>query len=164
MVGTIRPAVRGWRVWTGSAAIFLLGGALGGMTLGTTVGLLGSALPSGLRVAAIITGAGFVVLWIIPRGFVPRPPGIRRQVRRRDPFAFWGIGSFAWGLELGAGATTRVISWAYWAWIGIALGIGSPFASGLLGTTFGLSRCLGLIVPTASVRGRKLFWTAGTPL
>lgn len=122
----------------------VLGGAL---TFGTAaaaggaVGVGGHAWAAAL-VAVLAAGAGIADLRFA--GIVPQ---IRRQVpegvRRRMALP---LTAGLYGLQLGLGFTTYLLTYAMWALLAACLLLGEPALGVLVGGTFGLGRALPVVV------------------
>jgi hypothetical protein len=128
----------------GACATFAIGAVLGGAVTYGGLALLGELVGSqvgGLREAlgAALALAAALADW---RG-VRIAPQIRRQVpeqwRRTMPLA---LACGLYGVLLGLGFTTFVLSFAVWALAGISLAAGSPALGVLVGVAFGAGRAL----------------------
>jgi hypothetical protein len=124
--------------------------ALLGALLHTGVGGLGAAVAVAIAVAAALLEATGTRVF----------PQVRRQVpepwRRRMPI---GLAAGLYGVLLGLGFTTFVMSFAVWALAGIALALGSPQVGLLVGLGFGAGRALPVVAlaPIADLRsGRRV--------
>ena len=124
---------------------------LAGLLAGTTSGglLLGAALVvawyalaplDALRTAAIL-GVGAVaatgVLWPRARRWLPeRACQVASTLMRDSP----GRAAFRWGLELGTGVSTFVVTPAMYALLAVAVGQGQPVVVVALCSLYGTSR------------------------
>lgn len=153
MLATITPLAehgRSHRYGT-TAAWFVVGGVLGGMSLGAVMALLaalvGTLGATGTELAAVATVGGAVTLLaeVGVGGF--RLPIHRRQVNERwlDQFRPWvyGIG-FGW--QIGAGLATYIKTGAIYLVIVFAALSGSPETALLAGIVFGLVRGLAVLL------------------
>jgi hypothetical protein len=137
-----------------SCAAFALGAPVGGVVTFGGLALLGAALHGGraaLGVAVAIAVAGAA----LDGGGVRVAPQIRRQVpepwRRVLPLP---VAAALYGVLLGLGFTTYVLSFAVPALAAVAVALGDPFLGLLLGVAFGLGRALPIVV-LAPLAGRE---------
>lgn len=150
MIETIGPTghTGGLRTTLAAAATFAPFAVLGGAI---TFGLLalageavhGSAGTVGYVVAATVAGVAAIAE---VRG-VPIVPQVRRQL----PIGWRGsapmpLASAGYGVLLGLGFTTFVLSYGVWALMGIALALGDPVAGLVIGVAFGAGRALPILV------------------
>ena len=140
---------------TGPAcATFALGAPLGGVITFGGLALLGAALPGGrsaLGVAAAIAIAGAA----LDAAGVPIAPQIRRQVpepwRRVLPLS---LATGLYGVLLGMGFTTYVLSFAVPALAAATVALGDPALGLALGLAFGVGRAAPIVV-LAPLVGRE---------
>jgi hypothetical protein len=161
MVETLgsRRAHEGARtVWT-SCATFALGALAGGAITFTALAALGSVLGGGSEWALVV--AATVALSCASgelRG-VRIVPQIRRQVpeswRRTMPLP---LAAGLYGVLLGLGFTTFVLTLAVWALAGISVAIGDVQAGLLIGLGFGAGRALPVVLmaPRYATLGQRL--------
>jgi hypothetical protein len=124
------------------APFAVLGGALTFGLLGAVGGLVGGgAFALGLGAAVALAAA------VAEARGLPIVPQVRRQLpvgwRRSVPMPLAAAG---YGVLLGLGFTTFVLSYGVWALMGIALAIGDPMAGLLLGVAFGIGRALPIVL------------------
>ncbi|HKG37354.1 MAG TPA: hypothetical protein VKB25_00025 [Conexibacter sp.] len=162
MVETLgsRRAHEGARtVWT-SCATFALGALAGGAVTFTALAALGSLLGGAGSEAALVV-AGTVALSCAfgeLRG-VRIVPQIRRQVpeswRRTMPLP---LAAGLYGVLLGLGFTTFVLTLAVWALAGISVAIGDVQVGLLIGLGFGAGRALPVVLmaPRYTTLGQRL--------
>src|SRR5205085_8494466 len=118
----------------------------GALTCGS-LGLLGALLPLG-RTAGLAGAAAVAVAAACgeARG-IRIVPQIRRQVpepwRRRMPLP---VAAGLYGVLLGLGFTTFVLTFAVWALAAISLALGAPELGLAIGLGFGLGRALPVVV------------------
>jgi hypothetical protein len=128
----------------GACATFAVGAVLGGaVTYGgiALAGRLVGSQVSGLREAlgAVLALAAAIADW---RG-VKIAPQIRRQVPERWRWTMpLPLACGLYGVLLGLGFTTFVLSFAVWALAGISFAAGSPALGVLVGVAFGVGRAL----------------------
>ncbi|MGI8631021.1 MAG: hypothetical protein ACR2NA_00500 [Solirubrobacterales bacterium] len=151
MVHTLGPTghTGGPRTTVAAVATFTVGALVGGVATFGALSLLGAALHdargagTGAVVAAVV--AGIAALAEL-RG-VRIVPQIRRQVpehwRRVMPMP---VASGLYGVLLGLGFTTFVLTFAVWALAGVAIALGNPLAGLVLGVAFGVGRALPVAV------------------
>lgn len=124
---------------------FVLGGLLGGTTIGLALGLLISLVPrlTGLQLVRVlliaILAIGAVLVDI--RRLSRRLPQNRRQVRQSVVFDEHRTAAFMFGFELGTGARTYVTAAAPYLGAMALIATGAEFWSALaVGASFGFSR------------------------
>jgi hypothetical protein len=146
MIDTIGTALgnAGRRVTTVAVASFTMGALAGGVVTFCGLSLLGQVLGHGaaeLRDAlagAVALAAAFAD-W---RGWKIAPQ-IRRQVPERWRWIMpLPLACVLYGLLLGLGFTTFVLSFAVWALAGISFAAASPLLGVVVGLAFGLGRAL----------------------
>ncbi|HEV2785350.1 MAG TPA: hypothetical protein VGV67_03090, partial [Solirubrobacteraceae bacterium] len=148
MVATLGPSGHsGGRGTTLAAcAAFVPGALAGGVLTFGTLSLVGALLGSGQ--VALLAAAGVAAAAALAEATGRRiVPQIRRQVpehwRRALPLPLAAAG---YGVLLGLGFTTFVLTFAVPALAGIALAVGDPAAGLALGLAFGAGRALPVIV------------------
>ena len=148
MVETLAPGgyARRLRASLVACATFALGALAGGSLTFGGLALAGAALggggPGAVGVAAVVAvGAAAAEargLRIVPQ--------IRRQVpeswRRRLPIP---VAAAGYGVLLGLGFTTFVLSFAVWALAGVSVALGDPSLGLAIGLAFGAGRALPVI-------------------
>ncbi|MFL5886364.1 MAG: hypothetical protein ACJ77M_14930 [Thermoleophilaceae bacterium] len=151
MVETLgAAAARGERRLTGVASATFAAGALAGgaITFGG-LALLGSLLGGASATVAVVI-AGLAALGEVCGARII--PQIRRQVpepwRRGMPLE---LAAALYGVLLGLGFTTFVLTWAVWALAGISVALGDPAIGLAIGIAFGAGRALPVVAmaPTA---------------
>ncbi len=155
MIETIGPVGhRGGRATTISAAVtFTLGALAGGALTFGLLALLGGLLHGADQAAAYVAAAAVAAAAAIAelRG-APILPQLRRQLpehwRRLMPMP---VAAGLYGVLLGLGFTTFVLTFGVFALAGIAFALGDPAVGLALGLAFGLGRALpiALIAPIA---------------
>jgi hypothetical protein len=161
MVETLAPAGYAGRLRTSLAACATFGaGALAGgvLTFGG-LALLGAALGAGGPAAA---GAAAVVAMAAAAGEA-RGARIVPQVRRQVPESWRRVlpvplAAAGYGVLLGLGFTTFILSFAVWALAGASVALGDPALGAAIGAAFGLGRALPVVVlaPGASAAATAL--------
>lgn len=134
-------------VTVAACATFLPGAVLGGLLTFGALALLGEGLhgagATAYVVAAVIAAAAAV---LEARG-TRIVPQIRRQLpehwRRLMPMP---LAAALYGVLLGLGFTTFVLSFGVWALAGISLALGDPDLGLLIGAAFGVGRALPVVV------------------
>jgi hypothetical protein len=146
MIETIGPhGHTGGRATTLSAcATFTLGALIGGVFTFAGLGWLGSALQGAEQGAAYVVGAviALAAAALEIRG-VPILPQLRRQLpehwRRVMPMP---VAAGLYGILLGLGFTTFVLTFGVFALAGISFAVGDPSIGALIGVAFGIGRAL----------------------
>jgi hypothetical protein len=147
MVDTLAAGGARRRATLASCATFATGALLGGAVtfaslsaLGAVLRGVGAALPAG--VAAVIAAAAAIGE---ARG-VRIVPQVRRQVpepwRRVLPLP---VAAWLYGVLLGLGFTTFVLTLAVWALAGISVALGNPALGLVIGVGFGVGRALPVV-------------------
>jgi hypothetical protein len=148
MVDTLGEAGRGRRSMLAACATFTVGAVAGGVVTFGALSLLGAALQlggSGLALGAAVAVAALAAAGEAAGARVV--PQIRRQVperwRRVMPLP---AAAALYGLLLGLGFTTFVLTLAVWALAGVSVALGSPLVGLAIGVGFGLGRALPVVV------------------
>ncbi len=155
MIDTLGGGGRGGRATWMACLTFTAGAVIGGVVTFGTLSLLGDALRTRGETLALVVAAAVAALaaageWAGVRVM----PQIRRQVpepwRRSMPLPLVGA---LYGLLLGLGFTTFVLTLAVWALAGIAIALGSPAAGLAIGVAFGLGRAIPVIAMAPRLAG-----------
>ena len=148
-VETIGPTGHsgGRRITLAACAAFLPGAVLGGVLTFGALALAGDALHgAGGRIAYMVAAAIAVLAAVLEARGTRIVPQIRRQLpehwRRVMPMP---VAAALYGVLLGLGFTTFVLSFGVWALAGISLAVGDPELGLLLGVAFGLGRALPVV-------------------
>jgi hypothetical protein len=158
MVETIGPVGHsgGRRTTIAACATFLPGAIAGGLATFGTLAALGAVLHgAGGRVAYLVAAAVALIAAAGEARGAPIVPQIRRQLpehwRRVMPMP---VASALYGILLGLGFTTFVLTFGVWALAGISLAVGEPQAGALIGVAFGIGRAfpIVLLAPAAGTR------------
>ncbi len=143
-----------------SSATFALGALVGGAFTFTLLGALGELLDARGEGLALAAAVAIALLAALGEGLGVRiVPQIRRQVpepwRRTMPLP---LAAGLYGILLGLGFTTFVLTLAVWALAGISVAIGSPLAGLLIGIGFGAGRALPVVAmaPRYTTLGERL--------
>jgi len=148
MVETIGPAghTGGRRVTLAACATFLPGALAGALVTFAGLAALGSILPGEGWVRYGIAAAAALVAAIAEARGARLAPQIRRQLpehwRRVMPMP---AAAALYGVLLGLGFTTFVLTFGVWALAGIALALGEPLAGLAIGLGFGVGRALPIV-------------------
>ena len=163
MLSTITPMGERARRYSygGTAAWFVLGGALGGATLGA--GAAGLAAVVGLADldprTALAAGGALALLGAASDANVAgfRLPGHRRQVNEvwLDRYRSWVYGA-GFGWQIGVGLSTFIVTAAVYLAIALAALTGDPLVAFLLGTGFGLLRGLAVLLSRRATTVERL--------
>ncbi|HEY7150313.1 MAG TPA: hypothetical protein VH391_01405 [Solirubrobacterales bacterium] len=149
MVETIGLAGDEGRRWTtvAACATFAPGAILGGVVTFGLLALLGEATHgAGARIAYLIA-AGIAVAAAVAEA---RGARIVPQIRRQLPEGWrWTmplpLAAGLYGILLGLGFTTFVLSFGVWALAGISVALGDPTAGVVIGATFGVGRAIPVV-------------------
>jgi hypothetical protein len=159
MVSTLGEHARGRGATAAACAAFVPGALLGGVVTFGGLALVGALLGSGgiaLGVAAAVAAAAA----LMELAGVRIAPQIRRQVpehwRRVLPLPLAAAG---YGVLLGLGFTTFVLTFAVPALAGVSLAVGDPVTGALVGLAFGAGRALP-VVTLAPLAGHPIGWRA----
>jgi hypothetical protein len=131
--------------WALTVTAFTFGAIISGSLVGLGLGAMGSVvLPLGSSSLLFATAAAAVAAGVLDIARVSAP-GPARQVNETWIGAFrgWVYGG-AFGLELGFGFLTYVVTWGVFATYLAAMFTVSPASGAAVGATFGLGRSLGL--------------------
>ncbi len=150
MVTTIVPAVSVGRRedWAATAALFVVGGTLGGIATGTVLGTVGAVLcqlfPVDTETASITMSISAFAYAFHELGFVRLPTlPIRRQVprelRSRLPLKVVAI---IYGLQLGAGVVTQISTAMLYVLCLAIVVTANPVIGGILMGCYGITRSL----------------------
>ena len=144
MLSSIHPLgerARGNR-WAVTITAFTVGALLGGAAVGSILGGLGSLFAPRTDVALLIVGA----LALIAGGLDligVRAPGPSRQVNERWIGNLRGsVYGFGFGVQLGTGISTFIVTWGVWVVLAAEVLSGSPVTGAVVGGVFGLTRAL----------------------
>lgn len=147
MIETIGPMGHdGGRTTTLAAcATFAPFAVVGGVATFGALGLAGSLL-GGATVAWLVAAVIAAAAAIAEARGIAIAPQVRRQLpvqwRQRMPMPAAAAG---YGVLLGLGFTTFMLSYGVWALMGVALAIGEPLAGIVLGVAFGVGRALPIV-------------------
>ena len=133
--------------WAITAASFTAGAALAGSTIGLALGALGGAALGGLAEITLLAITGGIALLAGALDWAGiKPPGPKRQVNEHwiGSFRGWVYGG-AFGLELGSGFVTYIVTWGVYATYAAAMLTVSPMTGALVGLTFGLGRSISVL-------------------
>jgi hypothetical protein len=149
MVETLAPHGYARRLRTTIAACvtFALGALVGGVATFGGLSLLGQALGAG-GPTALAVGAAVALAAAIGEARGARIlPQVRRQVpeswRRRLPVP---LAAGLYGVLLGLGFTTFILTFAVWALAGVCVAVGDPALGVAVGLAFGAGRLLPVVV------------------
>jgi hypothetical protein len=150
MVETIGPTghTGGRRTTLAALASFVPGAMLGGVATFGALALAGDLVfGAGGQVAYLIAGGIALLAALAEARGLRIVPQIRRQVpehwRRVMPLP---LAAFGYGILLGLGFTTFVLSFGVWALAGISFALGDPVAGVAIGLSFGAGRALPVLV------------------
>ena len=146
MIDTIGPRGHsgGQRVTVASCITFALGAPIGGAITFGTLAVLGElAIGAAGRAAYVVAAAIALAAAIAEARGTPIVPQIRRQLpepwRRHLPMP---LASLAYGVLLGLGFTTFVLSFGVFALAAISFALGEPLVGLAIGLGFGIGRAV----------------------
>jgi hypothetical protein len=148
MVETLAPAGYAGRLRTTLIACmtFAVGALAGGVITFGGLGLLGQWLGAGGTGAAAVAAVVAVAAAIGEARGVRIVPQVRRQVpeswRRVLPVP---LAAGLYGVLLGLGFTTFILTFAVWALAAVSVALGDPQLGAVLGLAFGAGRALPVI-------------------
>ncbi len=146
MLSSIHPLgerARSNRWWV-TVAAFAVGASIGGAVLGVVAAVAGASTRfSSAPASVLLVAVGAAAVADLLRIRVPTP---HRQVNERwiGTYRGWVYGG-GFGLQLGAGLATYVVTWLVPALVVSIAWIGDPVAGAWVGATFGLSRTIPLL-------------------
>jgi hypothetical protein len=157
VIETIGPTghTGGRRTTIAACVAFLPGATLGGLLTFGSLAAVGDVLHGAGGRASYLVAAGIALLAAVLEARGTRiVPQIRRQLpehwRRVMPMP---LAAALYGVLLGIGFTTFVLSFGVWALAGVSLAVGEPALGLLLGACFGVGRALPILA-LAPVAGR----------
>jgi hypothetical protein len=157
VIDTIGPTghTGGRRTTIAASVAFLPGAVAGGLLTFGSLAVLGELLHGAGGRAAYLVAAGIALLGATLEARGTRiVPQIRRQLpehwRRVMPMPF---AAGLYGVLLGIGFTTFVLSFGVWALAGVSLAVGDPGLGLLVGASFGLGRAIPILA-LAPLAGR----------
>jgi sulfite exporter TauE/SafE len=132
--------------WVVTALAFTVGATVSGAAVGLALGGVGSALVEMTPTTLLLATAAVALIAGILDFVGPKAPGPARQVNETwiGSFRGWVYGG-AFGLELGLGVFTYVVTWGVYAALASALLTTSPLAGAMVGATFGIGRSLSVL-------------------
>jgi hypothetical protein len=149
-IDTIGPTghTGGRRITAAACATFLPGAIVGGLVTFGSLALLGQVLHgAGGRTAYAAAAAIALLAAVLEVRGTRIVPQIRRQLpehwRRVMPMP---LAAALYGVLLGLGFTTFVLSFGVWALAGVSLAVGDPSLGLLLGAAFGIGRAIPIVV------------------
>jgi hypothetical protein len=161
MVETLAPDGYAGRLRTTviACATFSVGALVGGAATFGGLALLGNALGAGGPTALAVAAAVALAAAVGEARGARILPQVRRQVpeswRRRLPLPVEAAG---YGVLLGLGFTTFILTFAVWALAGASVAVGDPALGVAVGLAFGLGRLLPVVVlaPASRSWGARL--------
>jgi hypothetical protein len=149
MVETLAPDGYAGRLRTTVAACvtFSAGALAGGAATFGSLALIGEALGAGGAAALAVAAAVALAAALGEARGARILPQVRRQVpeswRRRMPVP---VAAGLYGVLLGLGFTTFILTFAVWALAGVSVAVGDPGVGLLVGLAFGAGRLLPVVV------------------
>jgi hypothetical protein len=150
MVETIGPSghTGGRRTTAAALAAFVPGALAGGVaTFGALAALGGLVHGAGGRLAYGLAAVIALLAALAEARGLPIVPQVRRQLpehwRRVMPMP---LAAFLYGVLLGVGFTTFVLSFGVWALAGISFAVGDPAVGAAIGLAFGAGRAIPVLL------------------
>jgi sulfite exporter TauE/SafE len=134
--------------WGLTVGAFTVASTLAGAVVGAGLGWVGSLLVGSIEEASLLLGTAVLALTAGALDLARvRPPGPERQVNEAwiGHYRGWVYGG-AFGVELGIGVMTFVVTWGVYATYGAQLLSASPWRGAVVGGVFGFGRSLALLV------------------
>ncbi len=144
--------------WLVTVAAFTLGSILAGSAVGAVLGWVGSLVFPGAQAGSLLIATGAVALLAGALDTADvAVPGPERQVNEHWIGAYrgWVYGG-AFGLQLGAGFFTYVVTWTVYATLAMELLSASPATGAIIGAAFGAGRTLALFLAGRVDRASRL--------
>jgi hypothetical protein len=158
MVETIGLAGDGGRRLTTAAACaaFVPGAVVGGVATFGALSVLGDLIHGAAgRTAYLVAGGVAIAAAVAEARGLRIAPQIRRQLPERWRWTMpLPVAAGLYGILLGLGFTTFVLSFGVWALGGISLALGDPRAGLVIGAAFGIGRALPVVVLAPAVDRR----------
>jgi hypothetical protein len=158
MVETIGLAGDGGRrlTTTAACATFVPGAVAGGIATFGVLSVLGDLVHGAAGRTAYLVAAGVAIAAAVAEARGLRiAPQIRRQLPERWRWTMpLPVAAGLYGILLGLGFTTFVLSFGVWALGGISLALGDPQAGFVIGAAFGIGRALPVVVLAPAVDRR----------
>jgi hypothetical protein len=149
-IDTIGPTghTGGRRITAAACATFLPGAVVGGLLTFGSLSWLGQLLHgAGGRAAYVVAAAIALLAAVLEIRGTRIVPQIRRQLpehwRRVMPMP---LAASLYGILLGLGFTTFVLSFGVWALAGVSLAVGDESLGLLLGIAFGIGRAIPIVI------------------
>jgi hypothetical protein len=156
MVETLAPAgyAGRLRVTVAACATFAAGALAGGAITFGGLALLGEALGAGGPAALTVAAMAALAAAVGEARGARIVPQVRRQVpeswRRRMPVP---LAAGLYGVLLGLGFTTFILTFAVWALAGVSIAVGDPALGLAVGLAFGAGRLLPVVLLAPSGGG-----------
>ena len=134
--------------WGLTVGAFTVASTTTGAIVGAGLGWVGSLLVGSIEEASLLLGTAVLALTAGALDLARvRPPGPERQVNEAwiGHYRGWVYGG-AFGVELGIGVMTFVVTWGVYATYGAQLLSASPWRGAVVGGVFGFGRSLALLV------------------
>ncbi len=155
MVETIGLSGDGARRWTtiASCATFAPGAVLGGVATFGMLSALGELVHGVGGAVAYAVAATIAVAAAVAEARGTRiVPQIRRQLPERWRWTMpMPLAAALYGVLLGLGFTTFVLSFGVWALAGIGFALGDPHAGLVIGAAFGIGRAMPVVLVAPAV-------------
>jgi hypothetical protein len=156
MIETIGPTghTGGRRTSIAACVTFLPGAIAGGLLTFGSLAVIGELLHGAGGRATYVVAATFASRRCARGAWHPIVPQIRRQLpehwRRVRPMP---VAAMLYGVLLGIGFTTFVLSFGVWALAGVSFALGDPVLGLLIGGAFGIGRAIPIVALAPAAGG-----------
>jgi hypothetical protein len=144
--------------WGLTVGAFTVASTMIGAVVGAGLGWVGALLVGSIEEAALLLGTAVLALTAGALDLARvKPPGPERQVNEAwiGHYRGWVYGG-AFGVELGLGVMTFVVTWGVYATYGVQLLSASPWRGAMVGGVFGFGRSLALLLAKRIDRPSRL--------
>lgn len=144
--------------WGITVTAFAVGAMATGGTVGAALGWIGGLILGDMSTAAALAATGLVV---VAAGVLDTSgaavPGPKRQVNEHwiGSYRGWVYGG-AFGIQLGAGLATYVVTWGVYATLAVGFLSASALTGAVVGAVFGAGRSVALLLAGTVDRGSRL--------
>jgi len=143
--------------WLVTVTAFTIGATGIAALIGAALGWAGGLIPAMSSTATLLVMASIVATAGLLDAFGMPVPGPERQVNEHwiGTYRGWVYGG-AFGIQLGVGLATYVVTWSVYATLALELVTGSPALGAVIGAVFGAGRSIGLLLAGRVDRASRL--------